>query len=153
MDLDISTRTTGHTTGGDTLIAGYLDCVELGDLGAVGADVVAHIPGETLRLYRCSVDAKFEALAGDVPYVRQDTIREVCPSGSRDLVQQVAGVLLVEVQCPRETTLDKAIVEAHVVGSSLLPVNVGIVGSWAKHVVVRVAELVASRVRAQLVEG
>ena len=31
--------------------------------------------------------------------------------------------------------------------------DVGIVGSWAKHVVVRIAELVASRVRAQRVEG
>ena len=74
VDLHVSTRTTSDTTCGHTLIARDLDGVELGDLGAVGADVVAHIPREMLGLDRCSVDAQFEALAGDVPYVRQDTI-------------------------------------------------------------------------------
>ena len=82
----------------------------------------------------------------------EDAVREVRPCRRGDLVQQVAGLLLVEVERTRETTLDEAVVKTYVVGSRLLPVDISIVGSWAEHVVILVAELIRRRIRAERVE-
>ena len=110
MDLYVRTRQTRDAPRGDTLIAGDFDGVELGDTRAIGADIVAHIPRQALGLDGGSIDAELKALAGDVTDIREDTVREVRPCRRGDLVQQVAGLLLVEVERTRETTLDEAVV-------------------------------------------
>ena len=96
---------------------------------------------------------ELKALAGDITDVREDAVREVSPCRRGDLVQEVAGLLLVEVERTRETALDEAVVKTYVVGSRLLPVDVRIVGSWAEHVVILVAELIRRSIRAERVEG
>ena len=153
VDLYIRTRTTRDAPRGDTLIAGDFDSVELGDARAVGADVVAHIPRQALGLDGGSIDAELKALAGDITDVREDAVREVRPCRRGDLVQQVAGLLLVEVERTREAALDEAVVKTYVVGSRLLPVDIRIVGSGAEHIVILVAELIRRRIRAERVEG
>ena len=153
MDLYVRTRQTRDAPRGDTLIAGDFDSVELGDTRAVRADVVAHIPRQALGLDGGSIDAELKALAGDVTDIREDAVREVSPCRRGDLVQKVAGLLLVEVERTRETTLDEAVVKTYVVGSRLLPVDIRIVGSGAEHIVILVAELIRRRIRAERVEG
>ena len=153
VDLHVRTRQTRDAPRGDTLIAGDFYSVELCDTRAVGADVVAHIPRQVLGLDRGSIDAELKALAGDVTDIREDAVREVSTGRRGDLVQKVAGLLLVEVERTRETPLDEAVVKTYVVGSRLLPVDVRIVGSWAQHIVVLVAELIRRRIRAERVEG
>ena len=96
---------------------------------------------------------ELKALAGDITDIREDAVREVRPCRRGDLVQKVAGLLLVEVERTRETALDEAVVKTYVVGSGLLPVDVRIVGSGAEHIVILVAELIRRRIRAERVEG
>ena len=153
VDLHQRTRTPLDTARRHTLIARDVHSVELGDARAVGADVVVHIPGEALGLDRRSIDAQLEALTGDVTDIGKDTVREVSTGRRRDLIQEVAGVLLIEVECTRETALDEAVVQTHVVGSGLLPVDIFIVGSRAQHIVVLVAELILIGVGAERIEG
>ena len=87
VNLYCSTRTAYDTARRYALVAGDIDSIELSDTRAVGANIIAYIPRQTICLYRGSTDSELKALTGDVTDVGEDTVREVSTSRCWDLVE------------------------------------------------------------------
>ena len=87
VDLYRSTCTASDTARRYTLVARNIDSIELGDARAIGANVIAYIPRQTVCLYRGSTDSELKALTGYVTDVGEDTVREVSTSRCWDLVE------------------------------------------------------------------
>ena len=87
VNLHRGTCPPSDTTGRYALVAGDIDSIELSDTRAVGANVIAYIPCQTVCLYRGSTDSELKALTGDVTDVGEDTVREVSTCRCWDLVE------------------------------------------------------------------
>ena len=121
------TNTTGDVASLYTKIAGIIAGRQTGDFILIVGHVHADFPAQVLLLDGHYVQGHLDTLVLHVADVHQQVVSQVGTRSHGNLVQQVVGNALVNVDATIDTVSQEAEVQTHVIGRGLFPLDIGIV--------------------------
>ena len=131
VNLNLVTNTTRDVTSLNTSIAWIVTCCQTSNLVLVIGNVETNLPTQVLLLDGHYIEGTLDTLILQVTYVHQQIVGKVGTSSYRNLVQQVLGLALINIDATIDAVASETEVQTNVIGSCLLPLNLSSIALWS----------------------